>query len=419
MKIQKIIQVGALALAASLTLAGCGASSGASDSSSSGRQTVTMWGSWSGDQITQINQMTKKFNESQSKYEVKYVAQEEVEQKLLTSIAGGQVPDLVMWDRYQTALYAPKGAVQSIDDKVKADKVDLDSFYPQALKEMKSGDKLYGLPLLVDVRSLAYNKTLFKKAGVSVPTNWDELKSVAKKLTVTENGKLKQSGFLLNDPGLFSTWLWQAGGDLLSSDGTKTAFNSKQGLEVLNFWKSLMDDGVYTNGFADTSDVFASGKAAMKLDGPWDIPTLDKVSSLDWGVAEPPAGPNGDKGSIMGGFGLVIPTGAKQSDGAWAFMKWWATNKQNGIDFAKISGWLPANREAANDSYFTNNEKYAAFIKTLDYAKTRPVVAGMSDVEGKALTPALQKFMSGEISAQEALNQAQTQGDQILAQAKK
>lgn len=419
MKIQKIIQVGALALAASLTLAGCGASSGASDSSSSGRQTVTMWGSWSGDQITQINQMTKKFNESQSKYEVKYVAQEEVEQKLLTSIAGGQVPDLVMWDRYQTALYAPKGAVQSIDDKVKADKVDLDSFYPQALKEMKSGDKLYGLPLLVDVRSLAYNKTLFKKVGVSVPTNWDELKSVAKKLTVTENGKLKQSGFLLNDPGLFSTWLWQAGGDLLSSDGTKTAFNSKQGLEVLNFWKSLMDDGVYTNGFADTSDVFASGKAAMKLDGPWDIPTLDKVSSLDWGVAEPPAGPNGDKGSIMGGFGLVIPTGAKQSDGAWAFMKWWATNKQNGIDFAKISGWLPANREAANDSYFTNNEKYAAFIKTLDYAKTRPVVAGMSDVEGKALTPALQKFMSGEISAQEALNQAQTQGDQILAQAKK
>ena len=414
----RLMQAAAFALTGTMLFSGCGSTSVQSkQEDTTGPQKVTMWGSWSGDQIDQINQMTAAFNKSQDKYEVEYIAQEQVEQKLLTAIAGGQVPDLVMWDRYQTALYAPKGAIQSIDELVEKDSVDMDAFYPQAVTEMKSGDKLYGLPLLVDVRSLAYNVDLFEEAGVEPPNSWDELLEVAKKLTVKDGDKLTRSGFLLNDPGLFNLWIWQAGGELVSEDGTKTAFNSEAGLKVLDFWQKLFDEGIYTNGFADTHDVFASGDAAMKLTGPWDVPTLDKADGLNYAIAEPPAGPDGVRSSIMGGFGLVIPTGAKQSDGAWEFMKWWATSVENGIKFAKISGWFPANREAANNSYFTENEKFAAFVRTLDYARPRPLVSGYSDVEGKALTPALQKFVSGELTAEEALKEAQEQGDQLLAKA--
>ncbi|WFR67072.1 extracellular solute-binding protein [Curtobacterium flaccumfaciens] len=121
----------------------------------------------------------------------------------------------------------------------------------------------------------------------------------------------------------------------------------------------------------------------------------------------------------MGGFGLVIPTGAKNADGAWAFEKWWATKASNGVEFAKISGWIPANRSSANDSFFTDDPRYAGFVKTLDYAEVRPDVAGYSDVEGKALTPALEKFMSGQLSAQQALSQAAKQGDRILEENRK
>ncbi|MET4783128.1 ABC transporter substrate-binding protein [Glaciihabitans sp. UYNi722] len=403
--------------ASALLLAGCAAAS--APATSSGPQKVVMWGSWGGDQVKQIDQMTSKFNASQSKYVVNYVPQELVEQKLLTAVAGGQVPDLVMWDRYQTALYAPKGALQSIDERVTKDNVNLKAFYPQALGEMKSGGKLYGLPTLVDNRSLVYNKKMFADHGLTPPTTWAELKTDAEKLTLTSGGKLQTSGFLLSDPGLFAMYLAEAGGQLVNKAGTKTAFNSPQGLDVLNFWKSLTDAGVYTQGFGDGTNAFAAGNAAMQMDGPWDIPSLDQVTSLSYGVAEPPVGPSGDKGATMGGFGLVIPQGAKQSDGAWAFMKWWATEPKNGVAFSKISSWLPANRDAAKDPYFSQNANLAAFVKTLDYAKVRPSVAGYSDVEGKALTPALQKFMSGELTASQALSQAQVQGDQILQENKK
>ena len=45
----------------------------------------------------------------------------------------------------------------------------------------------------------------------------------------------------------------------------------------------------------------------------------------------------------------------------------------------------------------------------------RANIPGVPDVEGKALTPALQRFMAGEITADAALAEAQKLGDQILA----
>ena len=40
-----------------------------------------------------------------------------------------------------------------------------------------------------------------------------------------------------------------------------------------------------------------------------------------------------------------------------------------------------ANIEAAQNTYFTENEKYKAFVETMDFAKIRPTVMGYSDVE--------------------------------------
>ncbi|PJJ73633.1 multiple sugar transport system substrate-binding protein [Diaminobutyricimonas aerilata] len=388
--------------------------SGDGGASADGREEVVMWGSWSGDQVAQLNEQAGAFNDSQDEYRVKYVAQELVEEKLLTAIAGGQVPDVVLWDRYNTSLYAPKGALQPIDELVEEDSVDLDAFYQEALGELEVDGELYGLPLLVDNRSLYYNKQILAEAGVTPPTTWDELLTAAEALTVREGGKLQRAGFMLDDPGLFNMYLWQAGGDLLNDDETKVEFNSEQGLQVLDFWQRLLDAGVYEQGFGDGIDAFAEGRTAMRLDGPWQLSTYDKVEGLEYGVVQPPAGPNGDKGAGMGGFGLVIPQGAKNAEGAWEFMKWWATQPENGVNFAKIAGWIPANIEAANDPYFTEDEHLAGFIQTLEYARVRPSVSGYSDVEGKALIPALEKYLSGEIDAQTALDDAEQQGNRIL-----
>lgn len=410
----------ALALASLLTVTACGSGgSGGGDGGAAGDgpEPVVFWGSWSGDQVAQLEEQAAAFNASQDDYEVEYVSQGLVEEKLLTALAGGAVPDVVLWDRYQTSLYAPKGALAPIDDMVAADDVDLDAFYAPALGEMEVDGALYGLPLLVDNRSLLVNQTALDEAGVTAPTTWEELRTAAVALTQRDGGTLERAGFDLSDPGLFNMFLTQAGGALLNDDETATAFNSPEGLEVLALWQDLMDEGVYELGFGDGTDPFAESTVAMKLDGPWALATLDEVDGLDYSVVQPPSGPAGP-GAYMGGFGLVIPEGAKNPEGAWEFMRWWTTQPENGVAFGEISGWIPANVEAANDPFFTEDPRYAAFIETMDYAQVRPSVEGFSDVEGKALVPALEQFMSGELTAEQALRQAQEQGDALLAAAR-
>jgi multiple sugar transport system substrate-binding protein len=407
-------QILAVGTAAVLVAALAACSGGGAPADGDGPEPVVFWGSWSGDQVAQLEAQADAFNESQDDYEVTYVAQELVEEQLLTGLASGEVPDVVLWDRYNTPIYVDKGALAPLDEFIEEDSIDLGQFYDQALSELVVDDVTYGIPLLVDNRSLFYNTAVLAEAGVEPPTTWDELKAVAEKTTVRDGGTLTRAGFQLNDPGLFNMWLAQAGGQMYTDDEQKTAFNGPEGLEVLDFWQSLLDAGVYELGFGEGVDAFAEGNVALKLDGPWALSGLN-TAGTEYGIVQPPAGPNGDRGAGMGGFGLIIPQGAKNAEGAWEFIKWWTTEPQNGVDFGEISGWIPANIEAANDPYFTENPQYAAFIETLEYAKVRSRIPGASDVEGKALIPALEKFLAGEVTAEQALAEAQELGDRILA----
>lgn len=412
----KNIIKGLLLVAAMTMLGACGGGNNqASNDGAGGKQKITFWGSWSGDQVDQLNQLIDQYNDSQDKYEVTYKVQDNVEEKLLTGMAGGEIPDVILWDRVNTAMYAKKNALLDLDDLIKKDNVDMGDFYEETVKEMQYDNKQYGIPLLVDNRSLFYNKTLLKEAGVEPPKTWDELLDVAKKTTKWDGKTLVQAGFSLDDVGLFNMWLQQAGGTMLNADNTATAFNSEAGMTVLDFWDQLMNQAkVYQQGFNDGSDAFAAGKVAMAYNGPWALADYDKVDGLDYGVVPPVTGPNGDKGALTGGFGLVIPKTAKNQEAAWDFIKWWTTNPDIGVEFAKISTWLPANIEAAQNAYFTENEKYKAFVETMDFAKIRPTVMGYSDVEKLALIPQLENVFSGKTTPQKALENAQQQGDKIL-----
>ncbi|WFR57070.1 ABC transporter substrate-binding protein [Anaerocolumna sp. AGMB13025] len=430
-------KVGVVLLAVILTagsLTGCsGSKSAVDDTTANGSETgnkgngkaeeITMWGSWSGDQVGQLENQLKTYNESQNKYHVTYAVQDGMEQKLLTAIVSNQAPDVVLWDRFNTSVYAPKGAFTQLDDMVTKDGVDLTKFYEPAVDELTYDNKLYGIPLTVDTRILFYNKKMFQEAGVDPASiiDWESLRQAAIKLTKRDGNKLVQAGFSLKDVGLFNNWIQQAGGKMIddSVNPAKTAFNSQSGLEVLKYWNQLLnEDKVYDLGFEDGfgGDGFKAGKVAITFNGPWTLQSY-KEAGIDFGVIGQPAGPSGGKSAMMGGFGLIIPNKAKNPEGAWDFIKWWTTQPANGVEFAKISGNLPANKDAAADPYFMEDEVLKVFSDTMLYASIRSKVPGYSDVEGLALIPQLQKYVAGETSAEEALKNAQSQGDGILADA--
>ncbi len=384
---------------------------------------VTFWGDWGGDGAIPFNVMVDAFNESQDKIHVTYVIVEDMITKFLTASTSGGSPDIMFWDRWRTAAYAPKGVLAPIDQFMEDDGVPRTDFYEQALMELSSDGKLYGLPLTVDARALFYNKTIFAEKGLNPPTTWDEIADVAKQLTIWEGDKLVRSGFSLADVGLFNMTLQQAGGQMLSEDGTKPTFNSPEGLEVLGFWDKLMNvDKVYKLGFeaglGEGTDAFVTGKVAMIYTGPWMLSNYMKYGKdLDFGVVAPPAGPNGDQGSVMGGFGLVIAEASKNKEAAWEFEKWWLANADNALLWAKTSNNIPGNLKAIQDPFFQDNPLYKPFLDTLEFAKIRPTFPGYFPMEEKAVTPNLQLFLEGKQDAATALKKAEEQGANELKNA--
>lgn len=418
------------AAAAFSLLAGCGsapADKGTADAAANqtdgGTVELTMWGGWAGDQIGQLEKQLEGFNKSQDKIKITYMAQDTMEQKLLTAIASDEVPDIVLWDRFNTSVYAPKGALMPLDEYVAADSVDMSQFYEPAVDELTSGDKLYGIPLTVDTRVIFYNKDMFAEAGVDPASiqDWESLEQAAVRLTKWNGSVLAQAGFSLKDVGLFNNWIAQAGGQMIDDSVTPpvTAFNTEAGIAVLDYWDKLLnEDKVYQLGFEDGlgGDGFKAGKVAMTFNGPWVLEQY-KEAGVSFGVIGQPKGPTGDRHAMMGGFGLAIPNKAKHADEAWEFIKWWTMQPENGVEFCKISGNMPANKEAAQDPYFAEDEVFRVFNEAYEYAGIRSKVFGYSDVEGLALIPQLQKFMAGEIDAAKALSNAQSQGDSILSDA--
>ncbi|MEK4142949.1 MULTISPECIES: ABC transporter substrate-binding protein [Paenibacillus] len=409
--------------------AGCGGNNGSADKetgntskagSSTGKKTeLTFWGDWGGEGQKQFETMVDAFNKSQEKIHVKYVLQQDMITKFLTSATNGGTPDVLFWDRWRTSLYAPKNVLHPVDEYLTRDGISEDDFYSESLRELSYDDKLYGLPLTVDARALFYNKKLLAEAGLQPPTTWDELEAAATKLTKWNGNKLETAGFSMGDLGLFNMYLQQAGGTMLTEDG-KTNFNNEQGKQVLEFWDRLMNkDKVYKVGFelglGEGQDAFVTGKVAMLYSGPWMLSTYNKYGKdLDYGIVPPPAGPNGDKGSVMGGFGLVIPEGSKHKEEAWEFIKWWTANKDNALLWAKTSLNLPGYKPSMEDPFFKDDPKWQPFLETLEFAKVRPNHPGYSVMETDALAPNLQLNQQNKMSIDETLKKSQEEGDKML-----
>ncbi len=384
---------------------------------------LVMWGGWSGDSIAQFTQMLDAYNASQSKVHITYQYVDGLEQKLLTAIAGGDTCDVVLWDRFNTSTYAPKGALLALDDMVASDNVDMTKFFAPTVDELTYDSKLYGLPTMVDARVLFCNIDMLQEAGVDYTAikTWDDLEAAAVATTKRDDsGALTQSGYVMNDVGLFSAYLYQAGGKLIDDSTTPPtcAFNSEAGLAVLNFWdKMLNQDKVYETGFneAYNNQAFIAGKAAMMVSGPWDLNNVLKAG-INLGIVPCPGASGYEPASGMGGFGLAIPALAAHSREAMDFIEWWACSAENSLLFTKINGYLPANVDAAADPYIANDPHLSALFNAFQYGRIRPKTAGYSAMESQAMTPQWQLFVNGEISAQDALATAERQGNSILAE---
>ncbi|MGH2354856.1 MAG: ABC transporter substrate-binding protein, partial [Chloroflexota bacterium] len=125
-----------------------------------------------------------------------------------------------------------EGLLQPLDPLAEAPgettRAALDGFAPGALEALRARGALYGLPLSVAPEVLAYDPRLFDAAGVTRPDRrpagtwaWPAFLDAARRLTRDSDGDGAPDDYGLFDLGSLATWVWQAGGEVVSADGRR------------------------------------------------------------------------------------------------------------------------------------------------------------------------------------------------------
>ncbi|HET7768868.1 MAG TPA: extracellular solute-binding protein, partial [Chloroflexota bacterium] len=152
------------------------------------------------DRVDQIEFWNKKFPNIQVDFAITQNSTSQGVQAmaaLVSAVAAGTPPDVLDFDRFQTASYAIKGMWQPLDDYLKRDKFDEKRFAPLIVPEAKGVDgKWYCLIRSTDTRLLYWNKEAFQEAGLNpdkAPATWDEFKQAA--IRLTKKGGASPGGF--------------------------------------------------------------------------------------------------------------------------------------------------------------------------------------------------------------------------------
>ncbi|WP_157683259.1 extracellular solute-binding protein [Microlunatus soli] len=334
-----------------------------------------------------------------------YGSPDQLNQKLLTGIIGGTLPDLFIqhWD--YSLIYASGDRLADLSGLVPNASRLTDRFANYS----RLGGKLVSAPLYGTSRALTINVDIAAEAGLDVdrpPTDWDELRGWAKELTRWDGDKLLRAGLHLyaNDLELyeaFTLFVQGAGGRVLTEDGTDVAFDSDAGVAAVEFMAQLViKDRVTVPGFGigdSSSAPFPSGRAGFAINGNYGL-TSAKKGKINVAVALMPCR-DGGYTSMIDPFAFAIPAKAASRQGAARFIDF-ALSEEQQIRFAAVSRNIPATATAAASPAIKKDKLLARFVEAADHApehgpvtpaETRmiPVIArSVADVFYRRSTPA-------------------------------
>lgn len=415
----------ATAVAVALLATGCSSSAGTSDGGTAAKPvTITFWGAYgNGGNSTQQDALNKTlipaFEKANPGITVKYtdIAYDSLLQKLTTSAAGGQLPDLVRADLGWVPQFAQNGVLVPLSDSMADYKALAAKDYDGNVATNLYQGKYYGLPLDTNTRVLITDDAALAKAGVTEPpATFADLQSMA--------DKLKGSGVsLFADSGLgawnISPWIWSGGGTLTNKKETKATgyLNSATNVTTIQMLVDWYKEGLIPNlltgnkGATGTSDGLPKTNYATIFDGPWmagiwkgQYPTFTPT------YAKIPAGPGGSV-SVVGGEDIVLTASSKNQAAAEKFIRFTQTSQ---FQLAMVqTGQMTvqptlAGKQAGIDPY------YQTFSDQLKTAKSRIASPNQSKIDTVLSTTLTPAFL-GTTTVKDALDSAASQIDVLLA----
>jgi multiple sugar transport system substrate-binding protein len=326
--------------------------------------------------------------------------------KVRTALQAGNAPDVMHIDDQTIASFAddlldltPYGAAKYADD-----------YLPATWGQVQSGDRVLGVPIDVAPMGAMYRSDILEKAGVAVPTTYDDFATAAK--AVKEKTGAYLTNLASNDAGHFLAILWAAGVKPFGYDGGEkitVALDSDKAKDVIKYWDGLVKDGLVSTD-PDFTDAwyrgFATDQYASWFAAPWGPRrlqgTAENTTGL-WTLAKMPQYKAGEDASgLFGGSSTAVLKTSKNPIVAAEFARFLSQDPESSNLIRTVQQQTPALKDAINDPGFLAtesdffagqkvNQLFVDIEKTVDpeyqwLPYMSYVSTSFSDTLGKALT---------------------------------
>ena len=325
-------------------------------------------------------------------------------QKVLQMASSHTLPDVLMLDNPDLQQFAQTGALTPLSNYGLSAK----GYQRGVVAASTYKGKLYGLQPITNSLALFYNKDILAKAGVKPPTTWGELKTAAKQLTSGDT-----YGLALSAPANYEgTWqflpfMWSNGGDERNIATPQVAGAVQLLVDLWN--DGSMSHSVVSWSQADVNDQFKAGNAAMMVNGPWQFPVLNALTSLHYGVVPIPVPRSGmPPVAPLGGETWTVPnTGNTAKEQAAAKIVKCLNSDTNQLLLGKKRQVVPT-KLALLPRFVAANPSMKAFSTVVRTARSRTGELGSSWPKAATkIYTAEQCALTGQGTPQKCLAQAQ------------
>jgi multiple sugar transport system substrate-binding protein len=326
-------------------------------------------------------------------------------EKLLTAHVGDATPDLAQLGNTWVPEFQTLGALEPLDPLVAASTTVNRADYFKGIWDSNVIDgTTYGVPWYVDTRLIFYRTDILTRAGYPTPPrSWAEWRS-AMAAVKRQAGPGRYAIFLPTNEWAQPVLLgMQAGSPLLKDGGRYGAFSDSAFRRAFDFYLSIYREGLApvagNNDVANVYQEFARGQFAMWITGPWNIGEMKRRLPAElqgaWGTAALP-GPTGDSSgvSLAGGSSLVVFRASRHKKEAWALVEFLSSPERQ-VEFARLTGDLPARREAWRRAGLADDRYTRAFWEQLERVRPTPQVPEWELIATKVLEYSEQAIRGG------------------------
>lgn len=272
----------ALLVALMALVAGCSGKGGPSTKGDAREVTVSIW-SWRQQDKPLWEKVEQQLQAQGEKIKLEFrdIKPTEYDATLKTAMNGGEGPDIITSRAaHAVVTYASAGQYEPLDGKVAG----LTEFAPGTLSQVTYEGKVYAVPFAVQTAQFIYNREIFAKHGLKEPETWAELMQLLERLKAAGETPLfipAREGWALN------LYIDQIGATHLTDSFVaklykgETNFQEPAFLAVLKRFDALKQYAQKDFMASDTLDertAFATGQAAMVLDGIWSVRAYHEIN---------------------------------------------------------------------------------------------------------------------------------------------